>query len=472
MKKHDHPDLSFLQVDLRLIGVLLILFAVTFCFLAQPGLLVPLVLAVLFFLLFCRSYRSLFALALIFLVLQSANLQMRGADHYFSSEKRQWVAHVVAPTSLDHEYLVKVKPVDSSVFQLPAEAKVKLRHSDLSPGDLLTLTAGMEYSKFGFKLSDPQKVKVDSEASSHFLAHEYISSGLLKHGDPSDVGLFLGITHGDDSLIERQDRNNYRTVGISHMTAVSGSNIALVAAATFTCLALATGRRSTALTGTIVITFLYCIFVGLDGSVVRAFAFALIAFFAALRGSSKNGFALCASALSLLLLCNPLLLWNVGFVLSAATTLGLVLVCPSLTYLISLKGGETLATFLSINTVAHLVSLPLSAFYFEKIYTYSFLANLLVAPLVPVILALGVGYLLFYILYNVDFSLLYHLAEPLVKLIRIISEYLAGLTGSELTIHHTYLLFPLLATSVSLSCIIVRAARRSASQTPEPLIFI
>lgn len=472
MKKHEHPDISFLEVDLRLVGPMISVLAGTLLFTQQPGLIFPGALCLIFLMLKRRKQRLILFISLVFLLFQTGNIYVRDINDYFSAQEQTWAVEIVGESGISGTYLAAIEPEKKGAFQQPITAKIKLKNQQANIGDTGYLDGKLSYDKFGFSLKKPVNIRLHQSDSPQFHAHQKIRDALKGRASNTDLGLFLGITYGDDSLIEKDDKDNFRAVGITHMTAVSGSNIAMVASATFVILAVLLKRRRPSLVGTILVTVSYCAFVGLDGSVIRACIFALIGFFAAVTGSTKNTVALCCSAVILMIIFQPLLLWNIGFVLSASVTLGLVIICPPLTFLLTHKCGELLAVFLSANIVAHLVSTPISAFYFGKIYTYSFLANLLVAPLVPIILALGIGYLFVYIFYGLSIDLFITIAHPLLFLIEKLSSYLSQLSGSILEVHNFATLMILILGSLVTSCIIVNSGRRSAAQTPEPVILI
>lgn len=471
MKKHEHPDISFLDIDIRLLVPLMASILTILCWARAPGILIPLILLALVMMRF-RTLRQSAVLLIIGVALMSLNIQARNIPIFFNDDQQQWQAIILSEGSQQNEYKVDLMPVSDSAFQYQVKAKLKTKNSEMRVGDGIRFDGKIKYNKFGFSVTPAGRIEIIDHAQRQFIAHRNIRNNLVAHEEPSDVGLFLGIAYGDDSLISKEDRDIFRAVGITHLTAVSGSNIALVAATSFSLIAVAVKRRAPALSGTMVITFAYCYFVGLDGSVMRAFIFALLGFGAAITESSRTTFALCCSALTLLLSFQPLLLWDVGFVLSATITLGLIVLCPPLTFLLTLYVGELGAAFLAVNLVAHLISTPVSAFYFDQIYTYSLPVNILVAAMIPIILGLGIVYLLIYVVTNRDASILFNCAEPLLHIIQFLSRSFANLTGSVLEVHNGLVLAALVIGSTLTSCIIVRSGRRAASQTPEPAIVI
>jgi len=212
--------------------------------------------------------------------------------------------------------------------------------------------------------------------------------------------LLRGILLGDESHISPQARQAYAITGTSHIIAISGFNMAVLAgivAHTFT-------RRLGAQKGslfTIIVLLLYTILVGAEASVMRAAfmgAFTVLASAIARRGNSLNNLGL---SVLLMMLINPHLPWDVGFQLSAMATLGLALFMPPLRARLTLwmtarfgeaasaRFSEWVGDYLIVTLVAQASVLPLLLYHFESLSWVFLLANPLILPAQPLVMILG-----------------------------------------------------------------------------------
>lgn len=195
------------------------------------------------------------------------------------------------------------------------------------------------------------------------------------------AGMLIGATEGIDS----QTIKNFRTTGLSHVLAVSGSNLSIILAA-LTTLGVALSRRTYAL-----ITFLFApaftLFTGGEPSILRAAVMALLAVGVRLYCRRVSGLNILAAASVLMLAVDPTLLWgSVGFQLSVAATFGLIAFSGPLEQgfkKIHLPGSAILAATLG----ATFSTLPIILLTFQQLCLIGPLANLVVVPLVPLIMA-------------------------------------------------------------------------------------
>lgn len=199
------------------------------------------------------------------------------------------------------------------------------------------------------------------------------------------AGLLLGTRKGmPEDLTEA-----FQKVGLLHIVAISGSNITLVIAlffALFSSLSL----RARVFVSAVGIA-LFVILVGASSTVIRAAVMGSLALWGLYLGRRTQAlFGLLWSTV-LLLLWNPyLLLYDVGFQLSVASTAGLLLVQPILKKWIPCR-KHPLAVFVQdaflLTLSAQIATFPLMAYYFGQISWTTPFANVLAAPLIPLAMA-------------------------------------------------------------------------------------
>ncbi|HOU15270.1 MAG TPA: ComEC/Rec2 family competence protein [Anaerolineae bacterium] len=137
------------------------------------------------------------------------------------------------------------------------------------------------------------------------------------------ASLLAGILLGVESGIPDDLNAAFVATGTSHIVAISGFNLTIVAGAFVQMAAwLLKGRGKTLLP--LVGLWLYTILVGASAAVLRAAVMATVAILARREKRATHGPTSLAAAVWVMTLINPYVLWDVGFQLSLAATLGLI----------------------------------------------------------------------------------------------------------------------------------------------------
>lgn len=206
--------------------------------------------------------------------------------------------------------------------------------------------------------------------------------------------LLPGMLYGDRSGQDQQLGDAMKTSGLSHLTAVSGSNIALLGAIVLTLLRLCGLPR--AATGALMIgtVALFAWFVGPDPSVLRASLMGSIAVVSLLLGRGQGSLGILCVSGTVLLVLDRSLGAEPAFALSVLATLGIIVLSPALTELFLRFLPAWLAELTAICCAAQFTCLPVVIALNSNFSLYSLPANLLAAPLLPVITAVGLACLL------------------------------------------------------------------------------
>lgn len=203
---------------------------------------------------------------------------------------------------------------------------------------------------------------------------------------PGDDGaLFRGLVVGDDRDQPREMLERFRASGLSHLTAVSGQNVAFVLAAAGPLL-----RRMRPWWRWGVTLALIGWFVSLtrfEPSIVRAGTMAALSATGFVLGRERSPERLLWSAVTLLLLVDPLLVESVGFWLSVGATAGVVSVAPWLSARLGALGR--LAEPVSVTLGAQVgVAVP-ALLVFGRLPLVSVPANLLAVPVAGFVMLYG-----------------------------------------------------------------------------------
>ncbi|MEG2778090.1 MAG: ComEC/Rec2 family competence protein, partial [Aurantimicrobium sp.] len=116
-----------------------------------------------------------------------------------------------------------------------------------------------------------------------------------------------------------------KTVSLTHITAVSGANIAVVTASVMAIAALCGAGRRVRLVIAVCALVAFVILVTPQPSVLRAAVMAVVVMIALFSGRPGSGIPLLAFATLLMLMWNPWWAIDYGFILSVSATAGLLL---------------------------------------------------------------------------------------------------------------------------------------------------
>jgi competence protein ComEC len=252
------------------------------------------------------------------------------------------------------------------------------------------------------------------------------------------VGLLLGKRQNMDQDLQ----DAFQAVGLTHIVAISGSNIALVVILFFTLFSFLPFHRRLAFSAIGVVTFV--LLVGPSAAVVRAGLMGVLSLVGLYSGrKSQAYFGLLWSAV-LMVLWNPLVLtYDVGFQLSFASTFGILTLTPILEKVFPQR--LWMRDELILTLAAQLMTLPFIIFYFGRISWITPLANLVVAPLIP--LAMGSSALA--LLFGTPAAALAWTFLMLIEKVALLCAAIPGVQW-ELTVSPSLFIFCLVFSALSL----------------------
>ena len=200
-----------------------------------------------------------------------------------------------------------------------------------------------------------------------------------------DRVLLAGFTVGDDRGQDPLVTDDFRASGLTHLIAVSGQNVAFVLLLVGPLLRRLGPRTGVLLTGLVLVEF--ALVTRWEPSVLRAAALAMIVVVGSTRGARPGSLRALALAVTVLLIVDPLLVWSVGFQLSVAASLGMILLSGPVTRF--LPGPRFLAEPLGVTVGAQVAVSPLLVGYFGTVPLVSVPANLLAVPVAGPLMVWG-----------------------------------------------------------------------------------
>lgn len=344
------------------------------------------------------------------------------------------------------------------------------RSQAIYPGMKVTALGTVEFNGSTAKLSGATifpapAYGAGSNATAQTAAEPYLSTvkeqlraRALDTLGTESAALVLGTAYGDDSLMSSTAREEYKLSGLSHITAVSGANIAIVFLGAYRLVlavrpyrfasayllfrswmqwlrgrgtgssrrpahtrhaaraqqptqstvhalpplvhrlsTLAIPHRVMVLCG-VAAVLAYAMLLDSEGSVIRSLAMGLLGAYAMLRGSGRQSLAALQTTVLMCLLAAPHLAVDMGFALSVTATSALILLGPPLIRLLMRIMPVFCAEMLAAPIVASLWCTPLILAMSGKVPLYSVPANLAAAPLAPLSMLAGLAALGFMLL--------------------------------------------------------------------------
>lgn len=203
--------------------------------------------------------------------------------------------------------------------------------------------------------------------------------------------LLPGLVVGDTSSLDAVTEANMQAMSLTHVTAVSGSNISIVALGVLTVFSYVARSKLPGICVAVVVTAGYVFVVGPDPSVVRAAVMGLLGAVVLVRGVGRAGIALVCSAVIFVLVTRPELAVSAGFILSVAATTGLLVLGDPLTRLLTrrLRVPKSVAQLVAVPLVAQVGVLPVTVALGSAPSAWAVLANAVAAPAIPPATLLG-----------------------------------------------------------------------------------
>jgi competence protein ComEC len=216
-----------------------------------------------------------------------------------------------------------------------------------------------------------------------------LHSGLVGLVPEPEAALGAGILLGVRSSIAPEVADDFATAGLTHVVAISGWNIAIVAAlvaATLRPLESRPGGRRAGIVAAVAIVAGYVLLTGASPSVVRAALMAAAVLVGRLAGSRTRATSALGLAALVMLLAAPSVLWDVGFQLSLLATAGLIWFGAD--FEARLGGWPAwIREPVALTLAAQVTTLPVILVNFERLSLVAPIANVLVVPIVPLAMA-------------------------------------------------------------------------------------
>jgi competence protein ComEC len=203
--------------------------------------------------------------------------------------------------------------------------------------------------------------------------------------DKEVYGVIAAMTLGEKSQLDRNIKETYSQVGASHILALSGLHLMII----YTVISLFLGWRRFRTVSQVLIVlsiWAFAFLVGLSPSVTRAAFMISVYALLALGHRERMSVNTLAFTAIVMLIVNPLSLYDMGFQLSFMAVLAILLFCPMLERIIPLHVQQqhrwlrAIWGLTCVSLAAQIGTAPLIAYHFERFATYFLLSNFVVIP--------------------------------------------------------------------------------------------
>ena len=260
----------------------------------------------------------------------------------------------------------------------------------------------------------------------------YVRSSVDSKFLPEIAGVIKGVILGDTSSLTDQTRDDFRRIGVSHLFAVSGMHLSIIMQFVMLLLGFFGVSKRVSAGISIALVVFFMAVTGFPFSAVRAGIMCIIYLTAQIIRRESDSLNSLAVALIYILAVNPFSATDIGLMMSAATNLGIILLCDKLSSAIfnhmpgRLRFPKIIRFFsmsVACSLSAGLFILPVSVLIFGEVSLISPVANLIIAPVASLMLCLAVLAVLFS---PVEFFVFIY--NPLFFIAGLLSKFCLALT--------------------------------------------
>ena len=372
--------------------------------------------------------------AIILIGLFFTNRHFLKMDFNLPETSRMYIGTIIKQPSVSEQSVktvIKVTELADSAYVLPEPVKVMSYFardslsSSLKYGDKLLFSAQLnkpdepknpgEFDYGGFLIRSGisaiayvqnnkwEKLGNDPESRIVSIAnHARLSllNALIENGlDGREFAVAAAVMLGYDDEMDTDLEHDYVRAGAMHILCVSGLHVGIVYLVLNFLLGFLRKGRFIILTKTILLllfVWAYALLTGMTPSVWRASLMLSLFIVGSAINRSRDPYNTLAAAAVIMLIVNPMLLFNLGFQLSYAAVLGILIFYRPIYSLFYIKNPilDKIWSIVVVSTAAQLGTFPLAAHYFHYLPTYFWLTNILIFPLSFGIIAIGMLFIM------------------------------------------------------------------------------
>ena len=356
---------------------------------------------------------------------------------------------------------------DSGVFQLkPGDmllAKLRLQKPSnaLNPGDFdyrnYLAVHGTYYTAF-VNLAESRKLPASSEFDLTIFLRNLRAQLIQKLPDygitGNNLAIFSALTLGYTGYIDTETRNDFVASGAMHVLSVSGLHVAIVYLVFSYMLGLTSKSRKYVKPRAFVVIILlwaYAFLTGLPACVLRSTIMFCFVVGARIFQRQSNIYNSVAASAFVLLIYDPLLIYDIGFQLSYLALLSIVYFQPLISGLFTFKSwlARNAWELTAVSFAAQVATTPISIAVFGQFPVYFWLSNIFVIFLSTLLLYFAVPFVILACISPFLGKLVGLGIAYLLDALRFTTNFVEQLPGSVITgLHLTSLQASLLVLAV------------------------
>ncbi len=230
------------------------------------------------------------------------------------------------------------------------------------------------------------------------VVRKYFRSAVDRGLDEPEAGLFKAFILGDKATISDELSESFRSSGLSHIVAISGSHITMLSGMVFFLLIAVGLTRNRAFYFAVPFLLFYVLLAGAPPSAVRAGFMGFLVLLAFHIGRlNRIDHSLVLSAAAMLVINPKLLIFDAGFQLSFSAVLGMIYLYPVSDKLLKRYYEDKPAIVkyifntLALTLAAQILTTPILLWHFGRVSLVAPLSNLLALFVAPLIMGAGLA---------------------------------------------------------------------------------
>lgn len=295
---------------------------------------------------------------------QSQAFQSKSSQTHESQSQKLQVGNVVSVSGIIKKFTTNTNPGGFNEYLYYKSQNISYK---VTSDDITVINS--TYSRFHYILNNIKEELVD------------VYSRILPK---KEAGTLMAMVLGEKYLLEDEIKSLYQENGISHILAISGLHVSMIGAGIYFLLRKLRLGLIAATVLSLVFVYCYGILTNFSVSTNRAVVMYSIMLIARLIGKTFDILSALSLSAFLILLQNPLEIFQAGFLLSFGAVFGIAIILPSLNCLHEAKNSLLKSIYVSVSAGA--LTLPFILYYFFQIPIYSVLINLLILPLTSLLM--------------------------------------------------------------------------------------
>ena len=287
------------------------------------------------------------------------------------------------------KFLLYIKANEKNIFDIGYKLRV---FGEFDKPEKARNSGGFDFQKYiysnniyGTIICENAEVLSKNTKNLIYIIQNKIRLNMLKIFDEDVAGVLIGMLIGETNDISKSVQENFKTSGVTHLLAVSGANVMLIISISNFLFSKLVGRKYDYL---VLISFIiiFSFIAGASPSVIRAAIMAITNIILNLLLKKSNPIYNLSFSVLLITIYNPISAENIGLILSAFGTLGIILLSKDFdAFLAKYLSNKLIKETLSVTLSAQIFLIPIMAYYFNNFSLISIFSNLIIVPFAEIL---------------------------------------------------------------------------------------